>query len=139
MKARIAAFLTILVLCGCTSFEVSLIVPDVQTADVAFYANAVESVEELETGAIVSRSSRALRIKLKEGRTSFSLPFEPAEMLVSVRTENAQGMVHVQGSEDTEGATVYKARAMTDKAAGWKVNVTRRPGSGIEITISTGK
>lgn len=139
MRTRILIFLALAALCGCTSFEVSLSLPDAQSADVAFYANAVESVKEVEAGAVVSRSSRALRIKLKGGKTSFYLPFEPAEMLVSVRAEGAQGMVHIQSSEDAQGATIYRATAMTDKAAGWKVDVIRRQASGIEIIITTRK
>ena len=140
MKTRIAVFLAAAVLCGCTSFDVLIELPDVrETASVALYANAVEGVHRLESGEAVKLPGGIWRVKLDKGRTSIRLPFVPNELLLSVNAEGHEGVFHIEGSDDGQGKLKYSVKSMSGGTKSWAVKVTVREQSAMVITISMGK
>jgi len=137
MKYFLLILTAVLMLCGCTSFAVYLELPGVESANVALSANAVKSLDEMESGAVVKLTGGVWHLKLKEGKTSFSLPFEPGEMLVSVRLGDAEGVVRITSIETVKGEIVYESKALNTAAAKWEVTVCPDDKTGLRITINT--
>jgi hypothetical protein len=111
----------------------------VETADVAFSANAVKSLEEMESGAVVKLTGGVWHLKLKDGKTSFTLPFEPGEMLVSVKINDTEGVIRITSIETVKGETVYESKSLNTAAAEWKVTVCPVDKTGLRITINIGE
>ena len=140
MKARLVVFLTVAVICGCTSFDVFIELPDVrETASVALYANAVQGVHELESGEAIRLPGGIWRVKLKKDSTCIRLPFVPNELLLSVNAEGHEGVFHIEGVEDGQGNLNYKVKSMSGGTKSWAIKVTAKDQSTMVITINMGK
>jgi hypothetical protein len=137
--ALVAMFVTLVLLCGCTSFAVNLELPDMASADVVFSAQAVRSITKTQDCEDAEILQGVRRMKVEGGAVAFALPFVPAEMVISVTASGVEGMVRIESAETAHGETSYNSKAMNAPAKDWRVELTPRNSSGLDIRIITGK
>jgi len=129
----------LLVLCGCTSFDVFIEVPNVEPVNVALYANAVAGVHKLESGEAIKLPSGVWRVRLKEGKTMIRLPFVPNELLLSVNAEGKEGVFRVISEENEQGSLTFKVKSVTGGTKSWAIDMDVKDQAAMTIKISMGK
>lgn len=141
MKNSLLFISVVVVLCGCTSFDVCIELPDLRgdTASVALYANAVQGIHKLESGEAIKLPGGIWRVKLEKEKKCIRLPFVPNELLLSVNAEGHEGVFHIVGTEDVEGKFDYNVKSMSGGTKSWAVKVTAADPSGMMIRIKMGK
>jgi hypothetical protein len=139
LKVYLLVLAAVFALCGCTSFAVSLELPDVESADVVLSAEAVKSLQRTEDCEVIRLVKGVWRVTLKNGRTNFTLPFEPGEVGVSVTLEGIERLFRIVATETEQGETVYESKPMNAAAADWTVEISRPGKSRLQIIVATRK
>jgi hypothetical protein len=129
----------LIVLCGCSSFDVLLEMPGSGGASVMLYANAVQEVRELEGGQAIRLPSGVWRVRLAEEKMMIRLPFVPNELLLSVNAEGREGVFRIESEEGQQGSLGYKVKSISGGTKSWAISVESKDQSGMVIRIDTGK